>query len=84
MANFEKQVGFAGLARPPLVNGGPPLKTAVIATRGDFDSLFEGFESLRAVSYVVSPDLLLELFTHKGFSRVEIVVGENLTRRYTV
>jgi len=25
MANFEKQVGFAGLARPPLVNGGPPV-----------------------------------------------------------
>ena len=82
MVNPEKQVAFAGLAPPHLINGGTPLKTAVIATRGDFDSLFEGFESLRAVSYVVSPDLLLELFTDRGFSRVEIVVGEHLTRRY--
>ena len=82
MAKPEKQVGFGGLVPPSLFNGGPPLKTAVIATRGDFDSLFEGFESMRAVSYVVSPDLLLELFTDRGFTRVEIVVGENLTRRY--
>lgn len=65
-----------------LLNGGPPLKTAIIAQRGDFDSLFEGFETLRAVSYVASPDLILDFLTVHGFSSLEIVVGDNLTQSY--
>ncbi|MBI5210140.1 MAG: phospholipase D family protein [Elusimicrobia bacterium] len=57
------------------------LKTAVIGRRKDFDALFEGFTRLRAISYVVSPDLLLELFS-RGFSDVEVLVGENLSESY--
>ena len=54
----------------------------VILRRKDFDALFEGFVKMRAVSYVVSPDLLLEFFDRRGFKEIEIVVGENLTERY--
>ncbi|MBI4425202.1 MAG: phospholipase D family protein [Elusimicrobia bacterium] len=57
------------------------LKTAVIGKRSDFDKLFDGFEGLRAVSYVVSPELLLG-FYERGFKRIEVVVGENLTEAY--
>jgi len=54
----------------------------VILRRKDFDALFEGFVKLRAVSYVVSPDLLLEFLDRRGYQELEIVVGENLTESY--
>ena len=34
-----------------------PLRTQVITRRKDFDGLFDGFSKMRAVSYVISPDL---------------------------
>lgn len=64
---------FAGLS---------PLQTRVIARRTDFDGLFEGFKRMRAISYVVSPDLLLEFFDKRGYSEVEVLVGENLSESY--
>jgi len=57
------------------------LYSKVILRRRDFESLFEGFTGLKAVSYVVSPELLLEFF-ERGYERVEVVVGENLADRY--
>ena len=63
-------------------NGSLQLKTAIITRRQDFDALFEGFETLRAVSFVASPLLLLDFFNQRGFSNVEIVVGESLSRQY--
>ncbi|MBI4348346.1 MAG: phospholipase D family protein [Elusimicrobia bacterium] len=57
------------------------IRTAVIARRADFDALFEGFTALRAVSYVVSPELLLGFF-ERGYERLEIVVGENMADAY--
>ncbi|MEK7389870.1 MAG: phospholipase D family protein [Elusimicrobiota bacterium] len=57
------------------------LSTIVILRRKDFDGLFVGFKKLKAVSYVVSPDLLLEFFD-RGYTEVEVVVGENLTEHY--
>lgn len=57
------------------------IRTAVIAKRADFDALFEGFTGLRAVSYVVSPELLLGFF-ERGYERLEIVVGENMSEAY--
>lgn len=57
------------------------LYTKVIGRRKDFEGLFEGFERLRAVSYVVSPDLLLEFFD-RGYKTLEVVVGENLSEHY--
>ena len=55
------------------------FKSIVIARRKDFDSLFDGFTKMRAVSYVVSPDLLLSFFDERGYTDVEIVVGESLS-----
>lgn len=57
------------------------IRTAVITKRAEFDQLFDGFTSLRAVSYVVSPELLLGLF-ERGYQRIEVLVGENLTDAY--
>lgn len=58
------------------------LQSKVIARRKDFEALFEGFTKLRAVSYVVSPELLLEFLEKRGFESLEIVVGENLAEAY--
>lgn len=58
------------------------FQTRVIQRRKDFEQLFEGFTSLKAISYVASPDLLLEFFEKRGYSQVEILVGENLSEPY--
>ena len=58
------------------------LRSCVVAHRREFDGLFEGFDRLQAISYVVSPDLLLHFFEKRGLSEVEVVVGENLTEQY--
>ncbi|MCL0046611.1 hypothetical protein M1N18_01365 [Dehalococcoidales bacterium] len=64
---------FAGLS---------PLQTQVITRRKDFDELFDGFKRMRAISYIISPDLLLEFFDKRGYTELEIVVGENLSEAY--
>ncbi|MDD5655665.1 MAG: phospholipase D family protein [Elusimicrobia bacterium] len=58
------------------------LRSKVILRRKDFDALFEGFTRMRAVSYVVSPDLVLDFLDKRGYEAVEVVVGENLTEAY--
>jgi len=58
------------------------LRSQVILRRKDFEALFEGFSRLKAVSYVVSPDLLLEFLERRGFEAMEVVVGENLAEAY--
>jgi hypothetical protein len=65
-----------------LFSGFPDLQTQVINRRRDFDGLFEGFQKIRAISYVLSPDLLLDFFDQRGYEDVEVVVGENLTESY--
>jgi hypothetical protein len=59
-----------------------PLHTRLIARCRDFEELFEGFTKMRAISYVVSPDLLLEFFDQRGYSELEVVVGDNLSEVY--
>jgi len=59
-----------------------PLQTQVIMRRKDFDELFIGFNKMRAVSYIISPELLLEFYDKVGYSELEIVVGENLSETY--
>ncbi len=59
-----------------------PLRSRVISRPQQFDKLFDGFHRLKAISYVVSPDLLLAFFEERGFDEVEIVVGENLAEQY--
>lgn len=58
------------------------LRSRVILRRKDFETLFDGFTRLRAVSYVVSPDLLLEFLEKRGYESLEVVVGENLADTY--
>ncbi len=60
------------------------LQTKVISRRQDFEALFDGFEEMRAISYVASPDLLLDFLDRRNYSRIEIVVGgeENLAQAY--
>jgi len=65
-----------------LFSGFPDLQTRLISRRKDFDGLFDGFEKMRAVSYVISPDLLLEFYDKRGYTELEIVVGENLSESY--
>ncbi len=59
-----------------------PLRTQVITRRKDFDELFDGFDRMRAVSYVISPELLLEFYDKRGYKELEVIVGENLTDTY--
>lgn len=54
------------------------LHTRVISHKKDFDALFDGFNKMRAVSYVVSSDLLREFFDKRGYQEIEVVVGEDL------
>lgn len=65
-----------------LFSSASPLRTQVITRRKDFDGLFDGFNKMRAVSYVTSVDLLLEFYDKRGYSDLEIVVGENLSESY--
>src|SRR3974390_1594116 len=58
------------------------LRSKVILRRKDFEALFDGFVRLRAVSYVVSPDLLLDFLDRRGYSELEVIVGENMSDTY--
>lgn len=71
-----------GILQADLFAGLSPLQTRLIAKRGDFEKLFDGFTKMRAVSYVVSPDLLLEFFNQRGYTELEVVVGDNLSEVY--
>lgn len=70
------------MAQVASVVGSRRLLSRVITRRQEFDSLFEGYNRLQAISYVVSPDLLLHFFENGGLSEVEVIVGENLTEQY--
>ncbi|MFC2020722.1 hypothetical protein ACFLU1_02895 [Chloroflexota bacterium] len=65
-----------------LFSGFPDLQTRLISRRKDFDELFDGFEKMYAVSYVISPDVLLDFYDKRGYKELEIVVGENLSDSY--
>ena len=60
----------------------PLLRTIVISRKQNFENLFEGFTKLWAISCVVSPDLLLEFLDRRGYTEVEVLVGENLSKQY--
>jgi hypothetical protein len=53
--------------------------TQVISHREDFQGLFDGFTTMRAVAYVVSSELLGEFFEKRAYTEIEVVVGEDLT-----
>jgi len=62
-----------------LFQGIAQVETRVISHREDFEALFEGFTKMRAISYVVSSDLLREFFEKRGYEEIEVVVGDDLT-----
>lgn len=55
------------------------LQSVVIARQRDFDALFDGFTEMKAVSYVTSCRLLLDFMENRGFTEIEMLVGENIT-----
>lgn len=61
-----------------LFSGEPAFQTKVIARRSDFEALFEGFSRMRAITYVASPDLVLEFMEKRGYAQVEVLVGDSL------
>jgi len=65
-----------------LFSGFPDLQTQLISRRKDFDDLFDGYEKMHAVSYVISPDVLLDFYDKRGYTELEIIVGENLSESY--
>lgn len=65
-----------------LFSGFPDLQTRLISRRKDFDDLFDGYDKMYAVSYVISPDLLLNFYDKRGYTELEIIVGENLSESY--
>lgn len=62
-----------------LFQGIGPVETRVISHKEDFESLFDGFTTMRAIAYVVSSDLLRDFFHKRGYTEIEVVVGEDLT-----
>src|SRR4030067_919655 len=72
----------SAMAQVASVVGSLRIRSRVLTRRLDFDSLFDGFDRLQAISYVVSPDLLLQFLGERGFGEVEVVGGENLTEQY--
>ncbi len=80
MARKRKQ--HLGAAQGDFFGGLNLLQTRCIRQRKDFENLFDGFSRMRAISYVVSPDLLLEFFDKRGYTEIEVVVGENLSDVY--
>jgi len=80
MAN--KQTNPHKTLQGSLFSGFPDLQTRLISRRKDFDDLFDGYEKMYAVSYVISPDLLLDFYDKRGYTELEIVVGENLSESY--
>lgn len=82
MAKLPKGTRLSSALQDSLFGGIDSLRTQVISRRKDFDALFDGFTKLRAISYVVSPDLLLEFFDKRGYTQAEVLVGENLSESY--
>ena len=70
------------MSQPSLFPDPQALKSRIIARRKDFDSLFDGYTRLRAISYVVSPQVLVDFLEKRGYESAEAVVGENLAESY--
>ena len=70
------------MSQPSLFPDPQALKSRIIQRRKDFDGLFDGYARLRAISYVVSPQVLVDFLEKRGYESAEAVVGENLAEAY--
>jgi len=82
MTGVSKRSPRRSALQADLFAGLSPLQTQVISRRRDFEELFNGFNRMHAISYVISPDLLLEFFEKHGYKELEVIVGENLSEAY--
>lgn len=57
---------------------GLQVKTLYINKPTLFDDLFQGYQKIRAISYVASPLTILSIFEKFGFEQMQILVGENI------
>jgi hypothetical protein len=55
------------------------LKSKVLTRRGDFAALLSGFPVARAITYVASPDVILDVLATQGFEKLELILGDTLT-----
>src|SRR6266498_2920606 len=75
--DFPRRRRLHAMRQPALFNTSSRVASLVMTAAKDFESLFEGFDQMRAISYVASPDLVLEFFEKRGYKVVEVLVGEN-------
>jgi hypothetical protein len=69
-------------ASPPPSTVNLPFKTSVLKRRNQWDKLFDGFTTMKAISFVVQPVFLLEYFEKRGYKSIELLVGKGLTEQY--
>ncbi len=82
MPRSKKYLELNSEPQADMFAGFSPLRTQVITRRKEFDDLFNGFSKMRAISYVISPDLLLDFYDKRGYKDLEVLVGENLSESY--
>ncbi len=48
----------------------------------DFEQLISGFNRLKAVSFVATPSLVLDIFEKYGFNQMQLLVGEEISVKH--
>src|SRR5437667_7021771 len=62
-----------------ILETGAPFRLELIRSTKAFEKLFEGFEKVRAITYVAQARGLLDLFEKFGSSDLEVILGESFT-----
>ena len=64
-------------------DAGIEFHAKTIKTHAQFEKLFKGFHTLRGVTWVASPELLLKFFEPSfGFEKMELIVGDKMVESY--
>ena len=62
-----------------LVDVGTAFRLELIRSTRGFEQLLEGFDRVRAITYVARAQNVLDFFEKHGYSAVELVLGESFT-----
>ena len=65
-------------ASPPPSTVNLPFKTSVLKRRNQWDKLFDGFTTMKAISFVVQPVFLLEYFAPPVIGPRIVFGGRNI------
>src|SRR3989442_12446603 len=77
---IQPRLGIPELNLPAFIReSGAPFRLELIRSTKAFEKLFEGFEKVRAITYVAQARSLLDLFEKFGSSDLEIILGESFT-----